>query len=440
MRVELRRSTRSSSPRSARARAHRRADRARACGAGRAAGRRDARDRRRRRRRSRDARAMARQRRPLLVDPRRPARAHAARRSRSSRRRRWRSRSRSAPTIDDLRRRVRRARRGRRGDARASARVAAIADDVDRRAVRRRHARSRTARSRAHRSRRRPSAAPRIALLYRDPVKPQDNAITRYLYRPVSFPLTRLLAWTPITPNQISYVVARARRDRVLAHRAREPRRRARSARRSCSRRRTSIAATARSRASSCCRRGSARGSTRSSTSCRRSATWSRSAGTATSRSGRDYFGDARLRSVARRDRGRRRRRTAWTIYCIYYNIIVAVGSANSQDYVGSFEVVPGRAAERACGSRPTAATRSRPARAAAAVVAWLATYAPYIVRRDFISWGATLLAAASLTQSRSRCRSRAASRRRSCASIDHARLRALRRSVRRAGHVLESP
>src|SRR5262249_61273912 len=45
-------------------------------------------------------------------------------------------------------------------------------------------------------------------LLYRILIKPQDNAITRYLYRPVSFPLTRLLAWTPITPNQISYLVA----------------------------------------------------------------------------------------------------------------------------------------------------------------------------------------------------------------------------------------
>ena len=36
-------------------------------------------------------------------------------------------------------------------------------------------------------------------LLYRIVIKPQDNAITRYLYRPVSFPLTRLLVWTPIT-------------------------------------------------------------------------------------------------------------------------------------------------------------------------------------------------------------------------------------------------
>ena len=44
-------------------------------------------------------------------------------------------------------------------------------------------------------------------LLYRILIKPQDNAITRYLYRPISFPVTRLLVWTPITPNQISYLV-----------------------------------------------------------------------------------------------------------------------------------------------------------------------------------------------------------------------------------------
>ncbi|HEX3759481.1 MAG TPA: CDP-alcohol phosphatidyltransferase family protein, partial [Kofleriaceae bacterium] len=45
-------------------------------------------------------------------------------------------------------------------------------------------------------------------LLYRILIKPQDNAITRTLYRPISSPLTRLLVWTPITPNQISYLVA----------------------------------------------------------------------------------------------------------------------------------------------------------------------------------------------------------------------------------------
>ena len=45
-------------------------------------------------------------------------------------------------------------------------------------------------------------------LLYKILVKPQDNAITRYLYRPISFPLTRMLVWTPITPNIVSFVVA----------------------------------------------------------------------------------------------------------------------------------------------------------------------------------------------------------------------------------------
>ena len=130
-----------------------------------------------------------------------------------------------------------------------------------------------------------------------------------------------------------------------------------------------------------------------SSTSCRASATWSRSAGTATSRSGRSYFGDLGFDPWQRRDRDRRRD-VPWSIYCIYYNIIVAVGSANSQDYVGRFEVVPGGAAERgaarACrdqGDRDRSASCRRSLK-------WLATYVPYIVRRDFISWAAVALAA----------------------------------------------
>ena len=68
----------------------------------------------------------------------------------------------------------------------------------------------------------RPPSDGRAHVLYRILIKPQDNAITRYLYRPVSFPLTRLLVWTPITPNQISYRRRGAGRDRLLVHRARE--------------------------------------------------------------------------------------------------------------------------------------------------------------------------------------------------------------------------
>ena len=45
-------------------------------------------------------------------------------------------------------------------------------------------------------------------LLYTILVKPQDNAITRYLFRPLSSRLTRLLVHTPVTATQVSIVVA----------------------------------------------------------------------------------------------------------------------------------------------------------------------------------------------------------------------------------------
>jgi phosphatidylglycerophosphate synthase len=38
--------------------------------------------------------------------------------------------------------------------------------------------------------------------------KSQDGPVTRWLYRPVSLPLTRLLLRTPVTPNQVSVLVA----------------------------------------------------------------------------------------------------------------------------------------------------------------------------------------------------------------------------------------
>lgn len=37
--------------------------------------------------------------------------------------------------------------------------------------------------------------------------KSEDGPVTKYVYRPVSRPLTRLLVWTPITPNQVSVLV-----------------------------------------------------------------------------------------------------------------------------------------------------------------------------------------------------------------------------------------
>ena len=44
-------------------------------------------------------------------------------------------------------------------------------------------------------------------LLLRLNIKSEDNPVTRHIYRPLSRPLTRLLLHTPITPNQISYLV-----------------------------------------------------------------------------------------------------------------------------------------------------------------------------------------------------------------------------------------
>lgn len=44
-------------------------------------------------------------------------------------------------------------------------------------------------------------------MLLRLIIKHEDSAITNYVYRPLSRPLTRMLVWTPITPNQVSIVV-----------------------------------------------------------------------------------------------------------------------------------------------------------------------------------------------------------------------------------------
>jgi phosphatidylglycerophosphate synthase len=45
-------------------------------------------------------------------------------------------------------------------------------------------------------------------MLLRILVKAEDSPVSKYLYRPISRPITRLLVGTPVTPNQVSYVVA----------------------------------------------------------------------------------------------------------------------------------------------------------------------------------------------------------------------------------------
>lgn len=46
-----------------------------------------------------------------------------------------------------------------------------------------------------------------VQMMLRILIKKEDNPVTKYCYRPLSRPLTRVLVHTPITPNQISYLV-----------------------------------------------------------------------------------------------------------------------------------------------------------------------------------------------------------------------------------------
>ncbi|HUJ56889.1 MAG TPA: CDP-alcohol phosphatidyltransferase family protein [Kofleriaceae bacterium] len=269
-------------------------------------------------------------------------------------------------------------------------------------------------------------------LLYRVLVKPQDNAITRYLYRPVSFPLTRLLVRTPITPNQISYVVAAlvALGCWIAAHASD----------------RAALIGTVVVLAASyldCCDGEVARLKLLSS----RFGAWIDTVVDELSSVGYMIalgwhchlaFGEQLLGfdpwlvgiaiGVAT---------YADTIYCIYYNLIVAVGSANSQDYVGRFEVVP---AGRPNAVRLQPVTATEPARELPPAVRWVATYAPYIVRRDFISWGTLALCALHLTHVAFAGLVLGGVVTSVIVTIDHVRLRSLRRSIARRGLVLEAP
>jgi phosphatidylglycerophosphate synthase len=270
-------------------------------------------------------------------------------------------------------------------------------------------------------------------LLHTILVKPQDNAITRYLYRPVSMPLSKLLVRTPITPNQISYVVA------VLVG--------------------IGLWVTAHAELSwafagsaillfasyiDCCDGEIARLKLMSS----RFGAWLDTVVDELSsvgymiaigwhchlHYGADYFGAVSASpwlvaiaiSIAT---------YLWSLYCIYYNIIVVVGSANSQDYVGRFEVVPGDA---------PGTVRLRPAATKAITVddqpkwiQWVATYLPHVIRRDFISWGTLVLAAFGLTHVVFGMLALGGLVTMAIVTVDHVRLIRQRRAIARKGQVL---
>ena len=73
-------------------------------------------------------------------------------------------------------------------------------------------------------------------------------------------------------------------------------------------------------------------------------------------------------------------------------------------------------------------------------MIAWLATYAPYVVRRDFISWSAVVLAAVGATELLFAGLLAGGVVTFVVVGLDHVRLRALRRSIARTGRVLEAP
>ncbi len=232
-------------------------------------------------------------------------------------------------------------------------------------------------------------------LLYRIIHKPQDNAITRYLYRPLSFPLTRLLVHTAITPNQISYCTA------VLIAigcwlTARGPVD-------------SAILGTAIVLAASyvdCCDGEVARLKLQTS----RFGAWLDTVVDELSQVAYmialglhcahsfGVFGD-----LGPHDR--------WlyaiaigavtytiAIYCVYWNIVVLIGSANSQDYVGKFEITDGDAPGTAR-LRPVAAQAIAVRPDMHPALKFAATYAPYLVRKDLVSWGVLVLAVVHLTE-----------------------------------------
>lgn len=267
-------------------------------------------------------------------------------------------------------------------------------------------------------------------LLYRLLIKPQDNAISRFVFRPLARPLTKLLVHTPITPNMLSLTVAAMI---VVA----------------CLLTATAdwnlVVLGAVIQASSCyidcCDGEIARLKLMSS----RFGAWLDTIVDELStvaymcalgwhchliwgHPGWDIWTIGVLVGLAT---------YGWSMYCIYYNIIVGVGSANSQDYAGKFEVVP--AGDDAVRLRPIAKAIV-PGRALPPWLDKLVELAPNVVRRDFIVWCALLFAVFHVTNVSFLLQVAGGVVSATIVTKDHVHLRRLRRSVARAGQRLLSP
>jgi phosphatidylglycerophosphate synthase len=224
------------------------------------------------------------------------------------------------------------------------------------------------------------------AMLYRILIKPQDNVITRYLFRPISSRISRLLVHLPITATQVSIVVAIL--VAIGCWMTLDPRTE------------MMIGGALVILAASyldCCDGEIARVKLQASTF----GAWLDTIVDELStigylacigwhchlKYGPLYFGDLGfdpwivalwIGLVT----------YVWCLIGIYYNIIVGVGSANSQDYVGKFIIVPGpKPGTVKLAAKPSKVREYPP---------WLkpiAEFLPNIVRRDFIVWLAAIYA-----------------------------------------------
>lgn len=268
-------------------------------------------------------------------------------------------------------------------------------------------------------------------LLYRIVHKPQDNAITRYLYRPVSGPLTKLFVRTPITPNQISILTALIVIVGLII-----------TARGSMN---DAILGTAIVLAAAyvdCCDGEVARLKLLSS----KLGAWLDTVIDELSSLGYmiamgihchrywgpDYLGelgfDPWIAGIALGTVT-----YLLTMYCIYYNLIVVVGSANSQDYVGRLVVVAGEQP----GTVRLAPFEPPPAKQRTGIVRLLAVWLPYLTRRDFISWITLFMAIVHVTHLSFALLVAGGVVTSSVVAIDHLRLLRQRREIARSGRVL---
>ena len=224
------------------------------------------------------------------------------------------------------------------------------------------------------------------ALLYRVLIKPQDNAITRYLFRPISSRISRVLVHLPITATQVSIVVAIL--VAIGCWMTLDPRVEMMIG---------GALVILGSTYLDCCDGEIARMKLQSSTF----GAWLDTIVDELSSIaymlcigwhchlvyGRNYFGelgfDPWLVGL-----GVGLASYLWCLYGIYYNIIVGVGSANSQDFVARFIIVPG--------SQPgTVSLAPKPdvVRELPSALRAILDFLPNLARRDFIVWLAAVCA-----------------------------------------------